>query len=251
MVFFFKNKDHLNIYSRGIFLANVNAVGEYTIQYYNFAQLEHFFNYMKAKQQKRVKDRIERKKIKGKKIKFNYRLLVHDMVSYNNQLLLVGEAFYPHYIYPRQQSQQISFYDPQVRTNMIFDGYQYTHAVVIGFNPAGKLIWDNSFEINDLKTFQLRQFVKIKVEQERILLMYLFHNIIRTKIIRGNDVLEGKTSDEMKTKFEDETLDKETTNTDQMDYWYGNYFYAFGTQTLKNTRGNSRKVFFVNKITYH
>ena len=237
-------------YSRGIFLANVNAMGEYTIQYYNFSQLEHFFNYMKAKQQKRVRERIERKKIKGKKTKFNYRLLVHDLIFYNNQLLLVGEAFYPHYIYPRHQDMQVSYYDPQVRSNMIFDGYQYTHAVAVGFNKSGQLIWDNSFEINDLRTFQLRQFVKIKTEKDRILLMYLFHNVIRTKIIHDNEVLEGKTSDQMKSKFEDEVLDKESTNTDQMDYWYGNYLYAFGTQTLKNKQGSSRKVFFVNKITY-
>lgn len=237
-------------YSRGIFIANIKATGDYTIQYYNFSELDNFFSYMKAKQQKRVKERIERKTIKGKKLKFNYRLIVHELIDYNNQLLLVGEAFYPKYVYPRMGDPRLAFYDPQVRTNRVFDGYKYTHAVVLGFNKGGQLAWDNSFEINDVKTFQLQQFVKVQAESDRILLMYLFENGIRTKIINNEQVLEGKTTEEMSASLRDESLDKESYFTDQMDNWYGKYLYAYGTRTLKSRRGSSRKVFFINKITY-
>ena len=62
-------------YSRGIFVASINVLGEYAIKYYSFAELEHFFNYMKARREKRIKEKIERRRIKGKKIKFNYRIL--------------------------------------------------------------------------------------------------------------------------------------------------------------------------------
>ncbi|MBL7863672.1 MAG: hypothetical protein JNK10_02275 [Cyclobacteriaceae bacterium] len=237
-------------YSRGVFVATIEPTGEYAIQYHNFAQLKNFFNYMKAKQQKRVKDRIERKKIKGKKLKFNYRLVVHDLIAYNNQLLLVGEAFYPHYIYPRMGDPRFPHYNPQARTNRVFDGYKYTHAVVIGFGKDGQLLWDNSFEINDVKTFQLQQFVKVQPTNNRILLMYLFENAIRTKIILDDQVLEGKATDKLKPGATGEELDRDFENTDTMDNWYGKYFYAYGTQTLKGRRG-SRKVFFINKITYN
>lgn len=230
-------------YSRGVFVASIQATGEYSIQYYNFAELKNFFSYMKAKQQKRVKDRIERKTIKGKKLKFNYRLLVHDLIEHDNQLLLVGEAFYPHYVYPR-------FYNPQARTDRIFDGYKYTHAVVIGFGKSGKLAWDNSFEINDVKTFQLQQFVKVQAEKDRILLMYLFENAIRTKIIFNDQVLEGKATDPFRAGTPQAQLDEESESTEKLDAWYGRYFYAYGTQTLKGRRGSHRKVFFINKITY-
>jgi hypothetical protein len=230
-------------YSRGVFVASIDPSGTYTIQYYNFAQLKNFFSYMRAKQQQRVKERIERKTIKGKKLKFNYRLLVHDLVDYDNQLLLVGEAFYPHYVYPK-------FSNPQVRTERIFDGYKYTHAIVIGFGKNGQLAWDNSFEINDVKTFQLQQYVRVQPEKEKILLMYLFDNTIRTKIISGDQVLEGKAADPMKVGLSDEELDREEENTEKLDAWYDKYFYAYGTQSLKSRRGSYRKVFFINKITY-
>lgn len=230
-------------YSRGVFVATIEVTGEYSIQYYNFAELKNFFSYMRANRQQRVKERIERKTIKGKKIKFNYRLMVHDLVEYNDELLMVGEAFYPHYVYPR-------FYNPQARTERIFDGYKYTHAVVIGFRKDRKLAWDNSFEINDVKTYQLQQFVRVQAEPKRILLMYLFDNVIRSKIILNNEVLEGKTENRVLTGGGDEELDREEENTEKMDAWYGKYFYAAGTQSLKGRRGTYRQVFFINKITY-
>lgn len=229
-------------FSRGIFVALVEASGQYKITYYNFAELKNFFSYMKANQQRRVKDRIERRTVKGKKVKFNYRLLVHDLIEHNNELLLIGEAFFPHFVYPRG-------YNPQARTDRIFDGYRYTHAVVIGFGKDGSLSWDNSFEINDVKTYQLQQFVRVQVSDSRVLLMYLFDNVIRTKIISNNDVIEGKAKEVLKSGAYGEELDRDEENTERMDSWYGRYFFASGTQSLKR-RGAYRQVFFITKITY-
>lgn len=230
-------------YSRGVFVATIDIAGSYTIRYYNFAELKNFFSYMRARQQKRVKERIERRTIKGKKIKFNYRLLVHNLIDYNNEFLLVGEAFYPHYVYPR-------YSNPQARTERIFDGYKYTHAVVIGFKKNGLLSWDNSFEINDVKTFQLQHFVRVQPDAHRILLMYLFDNAIRTKIILNDEVLEGKSAEPLRSGRSGEELDKEEQNTERLDSWYGKYFFAAGTQSLRGRRGAFRQVFFINKIAY-
>lgn len=248
-------------YSRGIFVAGISTTGEYDIKYYNFAELHNFFSYMKAKRQKRVKDRIERKTISGKKVKFNYRFLIHDIVPYQNQYIMAGEAFYPHYSYPNQyyanyrssyQSLMIpGFYsNPLVRSDLIFDGYQYTHAVVIGFDKNGKLRWDNSFEINDIRSMQLEQFVEIKPEKDRIVLMYLFENSLRTKIIHNDEVLEGKSQDMMKTNYANETVEVKTIESEQLDHWYGDYFYAYGVQKLKHQAGSSRRVFFISKLFY-
>lgn len=244
-------------YSRGIFVASINEVGEYAIVYYNFAQLQNFFNYMKAKHRKRVKDRIERKTIHGRKIKFNYRFLIHDLIPYQNQYIMTGEAFYPHYVYPSagqfysyRSSPTIYSTSAPIRNEMVFDGYQYTHAVVIGFDDQGKLRWDNSFEINDVKTMQLEEFVEVKAEKDRILMMYLFENTIRTKIIRSAEVLEGKSQNQIQTTYKSETVDIPNIESEQLDYWYDNYYFAYGLQRLKRESGPSRRVFFVNKISY-
>ena len=123
-------------YSRGIFVASINVFGEYAIKYYSFAELEHFFNYMKANREKRIKEKIERRRIKGKKIKFNYRILVQELIPYGDQYILLGEAFYPHYSYARNYAPYSynyntrSYHIPMSRSDLIFDGFQYTHALL-------------------------------------------------------------------------------------------------------------------------
>jgi len=258
----------LTEYSRGIFIANVDPEGNYAIKYYNYADLEHFFNYMKAKREKRIKERIQRKKVRGKKIKFNYKLMVDELVTNGDQVVMLGEAFYPHYSYPNAYSafgaRSIYTTAPRwagfgpmsnaYRGDLVFDGYQYTHAVVIGFDKAGNLKWDNSFEINDVRTMTLEQFVKIHPEKDRISLVYLFDNVIRTKVIKGSEVVEGKSYDQLHTGFADDLVRERDTRETKLEHWYGDTFYASGVQNIRKRRDDgmniARRVFFVNKIAY-
>jgi len=246
-------------YSRGLFLATIDEYGEYNTKYYNYAELHHFFNYMKAKREKRVKERIERRKIKGKKMKFNYRIMVNDVVPYGDQYIMLGEAFYPHYSYSNKTYAGAAFSSrtygtPMSRGDLVFDGFQYTHAVVVGFDKTGRLIWDNSFEINDVRTFQLKQYVKIAPDNERIVLLYLFENVIRSKIIKEKEIVEGKTFDELKMKFMDDVVKARDTESSDLEHWYGSVFYASGIQQVRNAHSSgvqlNRRVYFVNKIEY-
>jgi len=237
-------------YSRGLFLASVGETGLQRLRYYNYGDLENFFKYMKAGREKRVKERIERRKIKGKRIKFSYRFLVHEIVPYKNQYVLLGEAFYPRYksveFSPGFFASGPGSYG--TRNGRIFDGYIYTHAVVMGFDQNGKLLWDNSFEINDVRTFTLEQFVKLEVQKDRIALLYLFENELRSKIIQDDQVLEGKTFEAIRTKT-DEIVKKEETELSKLDYWYQDFFYAYGIQEITNPGTGKRRVFFINKIS--
>lgn len=244
-------------YSRGVFLANINQFGEHKMNFYNYGDLKNFFSYMRAKRKKRVQSRIERRKVNHKRIRFNYRLLVHDVFQKDDQYIMLGEAFYPKYIHPTAASAAGIFQPIGGRsgTESVFDGYRYTHAVVLGFDSKGKLLWDNSFEITDVKTFEREQFVKASVEKDRIVLLYVYDNVIRSKIIKENEVLEGKTFDELKLKFENDVVAK--TNTNEMtglEKWYDNTFFAYGVQNIKNINASGleikRKVFFLNKIVY-
>jgi hypothetical protein len=242
-------------YARGLFIATVDPAGLQRMRYYYFADLQNFFKYMKAKREQRIKARIERKRIKGKRARFNYRFMVHELVPYNNQYVLLGEAFYPKYTSVDSRSYN-GFFSPgfsqgaYIRNGRIFDGYYYTHAVVIGFDNDGNIRWDNSFEINDVKTFTLEQFVKLEVQEDKIALLYLFDNELRTKIIKDDQVLEGKSSEPIKTTLENEVIKKENTDVSKLDYWYKDYFYAFGVQEVTNPLAGKRRVFFINKLSY-
>lgn len=243
-------------YSKGIFIASIDPSGLQHLKYYNYGDLENFFKYMKAKREQRVRDRISRRKVKGKKIRFNYRFLVHDIIPYKDQYVLLGEAFYPKYVTVDRASYG-GFFSPyslsrnaMVRDGRVFDGYRYTHAVVMGFDNDGGLIWDNSFEINDVKTFTLEQFVKIRPQPDKIALLYMFENQLRTKTIKDNAVLEGKMSEPLKTRAGTEIARMENDNPGKLEYWYGDYFFAWGVQEILNPETGRRRVFFINKISY-
>ncbi len=245
-------------YSRGIFLAYVDDYGEETIKYYNYAELASFFSYMKARREKRVKERIKRKKIKGKKMKFNYRLLVHDVIEYKNNYVLLGEAYYPKYNNYNTYGGMYSYY-PNYGTSSAyryyFEGYQYTHAVVIGFDEKGNLLWDNSFEINDVINYYLKQFVHADPKEDKIVLLYNYENVIRSKLIEGNDVLEGKSFSDISLKFEDDEVKTNNSEYGGLEKWYDNKFFAYGIQKIKNMKDVgvklNRRVFFINKIIYN
>ncbi len=236
-------------YSTGLFIATLNDAGDQNQYFYPFADLENFFSYMKAKRQKRIKEKIERKKIQGKKIRLQYRILVHELVLQNNQYLLLGEAFYP--VYKRDDRNDYglatSFAVPYV-----FDGYRYTHAIVIGFNKQGVLQWDNSFEINDIKTFTLDQFVKMDAQQSKIALLYLFDNRIRTKVLQGNNVLEGKNYNPLKLDYQAEKTEADEADIRRLDYWYGGNFLAYGIERppSRSMSRSRQRLFFVNKVSY-
>jgi hypothetical protein len=140
-----------------------------------------------------------------------------------------------------------------IQNGRIFDGYYYTHAVVMGFNEDGKILWDNSFEINDVKTYTLEQFVKLEVLEDRLALMYLYENDIRTKIIKDDLVLEGKSIDPIITLRDDDIVKDDRNDRNKLEYWYNNYLYAYGVQDIVTPVGSGtvkRRVFFINKVHY-
>jgi hypothetical protein len=237
-------------YSRGIYIASLDPVSQESpkLKYYNYGDLKNFFNYMKAKRAERVKQRVERRKIKGKKLRFNYRLIVHDIINENGNYLMVGEAYYPKY----SNYSQYSFFPGY--GNLAFEGYKYTHAVVIAFDHQGKLLYDNSFEINDELSYQLDQLVNINIQDKKVILLYTYEDVIRSKIIQGDQVLEGKAFNEIELAFDNDIIRNNNSKVGGLKKWYGNYFFAYGVHKLKNIASNgveiNREVFYINKIIY-
>lgn len=248
-------------YSRGIFVASVNPAGEYIVRYYNFADLKNFFKYLKTSRQDRIQDRIERKRIKGKKPRFNYRIAVHEFVPYKDYYLLLGEAFYPVYKsngYSTTRPAQYYYGRYTMASNnwqrdFTFDGYRYTHAVTLGIAKDGRLLWDNSFEIKDVKSYTLYQHVHM-LRGENLAMFYAHDNKIFTKTIEGTQVITPKSEEVIKSKFEADRIKRNPSLDNQLVYWYGKYLLSYGEQELKNLAtpnvALNRRVFYVSKFTY-
>ncbi|SMG17475.1 hypothetical protein SAMN05661096_00958 [Marivirga sericea] len=241
--------------SRGIYVADIERQSQDKIRYYNYANLENFFNYMREGRKNRVMKRIARKKVKGKRLKFSYRLFVQDIVKQGDQNILIGEAYFPTYTNRTSGYGYSSYTYDAVFNNMStqrFDGYKYTHAVIIAFDDDGKLLWDNSFEINDLKSFQLEEHVHLAFLENEIVMLYLFNQELKIKVIKGREIIEGKFTESLKLMHESDEMKSNNEELEGLKQWYGNNFYAFGVNRVKNLKDENiklnRKVFFINKI---
>ncbi|MEQ9423049.1 MAG: hypothetical protein RJQ09_01430 [Cyclobacteriaceae bacterium] len=241
--------DRKSSFSKGVYTAKIDDGQQQYLKFYSYPDLENFFSYMSARRQEKVKERIKRRRVKGKKVRLNYRLLVHDVIRLEDEYIMIGEAYYPKYA-PSYYGPMHSEYSYNQFADGI-EGYRYTHAVIIAFDASGNVNWDNSFEINDVLATSLQQYVHVAAQGNEIVLLYMFEDEIRSKLIKGSEVLEGKTFNPIELKFDDDVIADEYKNVGGLEKWYGNSFYAYGIQRIKKEGSRrNRKIFYINKIVY-
>ncbi len=245
-------------YSKGLYLAKFVNGRQQFIEYHNYADLENFFGFMSDRREQRIKRRIERRKALGKNNKFNYRLLVHDMIENEDGVnIMVGEAYYPRYTSSGGFGAPYGSYgyNNYARPTSSFLGFKYTHTIVVAFDNNGQIIWDHSFKIQDALTYSLQKFVSVSSFDDEIVLMYLDENEIRSKIVEGDRVVEGQTFNPVKLSNQDEEVKSKDPEIEGLDHWYDHNFYAYGLQNLASANRSSfwasRKVFYINKIEYY
>jgi hypothetical protein len=249
-------------YSRGFFFAVADSTGRSKVNYYNFSEFKKFFSFMRIRKENRIKGRIARRTSKGKQAKFSYKLVLHDLIPYQNHFMLVAESYYPRYSYPTYSNR--NFYNsamgfnpylnqnPTYRGDYVFDGFVYTHAAIAGFNRSATLLWDNSFEINDIKNMQLEQYVQVIPKENKIDLAYLFENTLHTKTIEDSLVIAPKKIIPIQQNNAEEDSPKKDGEANFLTYWYDEYLIASGVQRLRNKAlgrfAVERRVFYINKV---
>ncbi|WP_258105270.1 hypothetical protein [Marinoscillum sp. MHG1-6] len=240
-------------YSRGLYLSKFVNGRQQFIKYHEYAQLDNFFGYMSTKREKRIKERIKRKAAKGKSAKFNYKLLVHDIIPRGDEFLLIAEAYYPRYSsYYGGSPNYGQFYQTYTPG---FIGYNFTHAVVVAFDRNGNIKWDASFGIDNVLSYSLEEFVSVSVYDDEVVLMYLDENAIQSKVVRGDKISEGKTFMPVQLAFEGDEVKTRDPDTEGLKPWYDQTMYAFGEQRIKNDQAVNgkifRTIFYINKVQYH
>jgi hypothetical protein len=236
-------------YSRGLYLSRFANGQQQFLKYYNYAELSNFFGYMGSRREQRVQDRIEKRNVKGKKNRFNYRLLMHDIIQRDDHFLLIGEAYYPRYSTYQTAPNQFG------ATLSTVIGYKYTHAIVVAFDKEGNILWDQSFPIEDVFKDQLTETVQVIAKKDRVELHYLEENTIRSKVVIGNEVFEGESFTPVRlTSDKDQNLLKDP-EFEGLERWYGGNLFAYGEQQLVHQVTErvkaKRDIFYINKVYYN
>ncbi|MFK7952922.1 MAG: hypothetical protein AB8B73_08745 [Ekhidna sp.] len=243
-------------YSQGFYLSKFINGTQQLNQYYAFADLSNFFDHLKERREERIVSRIDRKKERGKTKKFNYRLLVHEIIEQGGEYIMIAESYYPRYDYSATSA--FSTFGRLGRSsqaaNPYFLGYKFTHAVVVGFDKNCNILWDHTFKIDDILSYSLEENVVVSADEEKVVLSYLENNEIRSKVVNGEEIIEGKTFSPVRLSFDTDQLQNRYSDVEGLKRWYGNTLFAYGEQSIKNANAiagkTSRKVFYINKIRY-
>lgn len=213
----------------------------------NFLDLQDFHSHLKTLKKWGFLFKQNRKAKTGKELKVSYQIASHNVMETEEGYLFLGEAYYPVYAEDSYSSSGQIVY----RQKLI--GYQYTHAILCKFDREGELIWDRSFTMAPLTNpVKIKRFISL-VESEDAVLKMIFtsgEKIITKAVDKdGNTVLDSE-SDEIFTGNESDRIKTSTSN---LEYWYDNYYYAFGFQKIKNSNDDmkrKRKVYFINKVRF-
>ncbi|WP_416866289.1 MAG: hypothetical protein ACMVP2_00660 [Imperialibacter sp.] len=245
-------------YSSGIYIARLGNSSQQSIQYIDYGELDHFFSYLSASKERRMKKKIDLKKANGQEMKFHYRLNLHDIIQNGDYYTLFGEVYY-NTGYP---SYALANYSASVPTpglaghqySPAFSSFKYTHSVVITFDQSGKLLWDGSFEINDVDNSNLEDVVNVATSGDETVLVYAFENTIRSKILKEDKIIEGKTFNDISLSVEGDEAWGGRNQPGNLSRWYGMTFFTYGVRDIENLRsqeaGYYRRVFFINKISF-
>lgn len=236
--------------SQGLFFGILDDKKLVNLRFYNFLDLDDFLSYLPERKQEKIEKKKKKKKKRGKEMTISYYIAGHDvMVQEDGTFLFVGEAYYPTY-----RTVTTTNSDGTVSTQQVFDGYQYTHAVVAKFDLEGELLWDNCFKMYPgYKPFYEKRFLSFTEESDKNLgMIFTSGTSIISKSVHMEDGSITREKESNSIEFEEsEKVKYSSTN---LSYWFEDSFLLFGNQTIKDKDGKfgkkKRSIFFISKVNY-
>ncbi|MBG8552713.1 hypothetical protein [Hymenobacter guriensis] len=236
-------------YSQGLFAADLNAGttpggGRNSMRFYDFLSLKHFFDFMNPAREARIRERGARRRAAGSPMRLHYRLFMHDMLPTPEGYVMAAEVYYPRYRYS-------SYGGPMTTSYRQFDGYRTTHTIVCGFDRQGNLLWDNTFVLKNVETFDVQQTVRLRpLPDGRLALAYLDEEDIRYKIIDRTKPSPNDLLTPLRTNLAAKKEKVSYTLQEDLVTWTGTRFLAHGYQHVRPDKGTGRDVFFVNAVVF-
>ncbi len=218
-------------------------------QYFNFLDFQNYLKFLPEKVQDKINKQKERKEARGKELTYTTGVITHPLIITKDGIVMLMECFYPTY------RTVTTYSNGRMSTSQVFDGYKYTHGVMVSISDEGKVLWDNIFELAlNHKPYFPRTFITVNEDiSKEINMVYSTGLNIYKKSISLNG--QAKSVEEKKIDITDKEGDKVKSSYSNVEHWYDNYFLMYGVQSIKNSERDEngkkvREVIFMNKIEF-
>ena len=267
-----------NKQATGLFSVLVDPFRDQKVNYYDFAELNHFLDYLKPKRVAKIKAKAEWRKSVGKQPEFRTHLNTIKIDENKEGFSLLTEVYdqpnnfynarggYPYGYYP------YNYYSPYGYSPYGFNSMPYRyynspygnpyssnyansndtriiHSSLLFFDNTGKLVADQSLKFPEIKLNSKEQVSDFMMLGNRTVIACKQEKeiIVQTNESDGTVISDEKIKPALKNA--NETIRSESQENSAIRFWYGMYFYVYGYHTVKdNTEKTSRDVFYVNKI---
>jgi len=264
--------------SIGFYFVSIDPFNEQKIKYLDVGQLSHYVDYLSPKRAARIKESSKEALADGKIPNFISYVQPYKLTEHPNGYLLLAEVFNPvsnmnpYYSNPYYYN---PYYSPYGMNPYYYPGgyyypgmgrmyrpYSYSsntknvdeikaiESVVVSFDPTGKVQWDHSFKISDVKMSGIEQVSDFYLGDDKLYFLYKKESELKLKsvVLSSDSVTETTAKMLVNDPVDEIRSEKETEGS--VRYWTGNSFYVWGYQTVRNvTKADRvRDVFYIIKV---
>lgn len=266
-----------NKQANGFYAIAIDPFKEQKVNYFAFGELAHYFDNMKPSRAKRIQEKsIEEVKAGGVPNYVAY-VMPYRLMEYPKGFIMLAEVYnpsssfnsYPNSNNPYSPYGYNPYYSPYGMYSPGFGrfytppyGYNNTRSadevktmesVVISFTPQGKIQWDFSLPIDDVKLLSLEQVSDFHYYDSKVVILYKLESELKAKRIVQDDEDEEMLTEKITTQNANDEIKNEREHEGGVRYWLDDDFYVWGYHTVRNStlKEKTRDVFYINKITVH
>ncbi len=253
----------------GLFSVPIDPFTDQSIRYFDFAQFEHFLDYMSPKRANKIKTKSQHEREIGKLPSLRLHVQPFRMEEYKEGFILLSEVYTPsggvtsypywnNYYNPTGyspygfNSPSNRYYNtPYTTSNLQSTDYRIMETTVSLFDAQGKLVWDHALKLPDIHSSSLEQVGDFEFLGDRILIGYKMEDQVLTKLRFNSDRLAVEDTLSIVLKNPTDVLRNDSKEQEGFRYWYPKTFYTWGFQSIKDRAKESepvRYVFYINKI---
>jgi len=264
----------------GIYIADINEFGDYSLKYYTMEDFPNFFNYLNEKQRERKWKELEKSFKKGVTPSIKPVFSTREVITTDRGYLIYSDNFNatnPRYI-PRDGVYANDAY--RFNPNRIFfDGmnygpaygsqlfntirsspyswqqegeYKFISAYFLYVDREGQVIWDNAFNLYNKITRIPGKYGELSFDGNKLHYLYLDGIRIYMSYIKNGEVIFENESFDIELINENERIRETQEQSLNFSWWYDNFYILSGKQMIRyigpTGKEEVRQVFFLTKI---
>jgi hypothetical protein len=256
--------------SSGFYGVPVNPFSEQEIKFTFLGQLNHYLDHTKPKRAEKIKSRTKKAIEEGGDPDFSNHIIPHRIIEHEKGFILLAETYVPSkdnynsrsnpyaYSYNPYGSRYGSYYPGSGMYNTN-DGRYYGDNVnnaieirtvqsqVILFTPTGEVIADYSIDLDDIKMPTLNQITDFYLDKDDLYFFYKKESDLIIKKINLQDGQVSESTQKVKMKSPMDVIRSEGKDS-RIRHLYGKNFYMYGYQSVKFEDGQSKDIFYINRV---